>query len=369
MTPREHILSRFGLTGAEAGRGPADTGPVFMPDLSLWHTWHQRRGTLPPEWQNLTQDEVASALGAPAWRAVQPWRARLTGIETLSEEGEAERIVRYVTRSGVLTARWSLGPDGDWWQTEYPVKGVRDLPAAKEIIAARSYEPEPAELAALRAQMGERGVVAIELPMRPYSDLLHTMLGWAEGLMLFAGEGGSILSEMVAILEDKLQGIVQDLAAMPGELVLAPDNLDGQYISPRAFRGYLAESYQHTAEVVQTHGKRLVVHAGGPVRRLLPLLVEAGVDGVEGIAGSLQGDASLAEARTLAGPDLTLWGGIPQDLLLPIHSREAFEAAVLQAARDAAGDPRMILGVADRVSVDSDTDRLRAVAKLVGGVL
>ena len=369
MTPREEILSRFGKSVGGGTLGSAGAGPLFMPDLSLWYRWHKRWGTLPPEWQNLTQDEVAWELGTPAWIAIQPWRARLTGIETLTEERAEEKIVRHMTRSGTLTARWSLGPDSDWWQSEYPVKGAVDLPAAREIIAARSYEPQPEELAAVRARVGERGVVAIELPMRPYSDLLHTMLGWAEGLMLFAGEGGPILQEIMGILEDKLQGIVQKLAAMPGELFLAPDNLDGQYISPRAFRGYLAESYRCTAEVAHAHDMRLAVHAGGPVRRLLPLLAEVGVDGVEGVAGSLQGDASLAEARALAGPDFTLWGGIPQDLLLPIHSQEAFKAAVLQAARDASGDPRMILGVADRVSADSDTDRLRAIARLIGGAL
>ena len=42
----------------------------------------------------------------------------------------------------------------------------------------------------------------------------------------------------------------------------------------------------------------------------LPLLAEAGVDGVEGIAGPPQSDITLAEARQLAGPGITLWGGI-----------------------------------------------------------
>ena len=39
--------------------------------------------------------------------------------------------------------------------------------------------------------------------MRPYSDLLHTTLGWGEGLMLFVGEQAPILMEMLALLEEQ----------------------------------------------------------------------------------------------------------------------------------------------------------------------
>jgi hypothetical protein len=86
---------------------------------------------------------------------------------------------------------------------------------------------------------------------------------------------------------------------------------------------------------------------------------------VEGIGPAPQSDATLAEARATSGPEFILWGGIPQDLLLDIHPRAEFEAAVRRAAQDAAGDPRAILGVADRVSVDSDFARLRAIAEIL----
>jgi hypothetical protein len=101
----------------------------------------------------------------------------------------------------------------------------------------------------------------------------------------------------------------------------------------------------------------------------LALLAGAGVDGVEGIAGPPQADASLAAARQLAGSALTLWGGIPQDFLLPAHPGEEFEAAVGQAARQAMGDSRMLLGVADRVPVDAELSRLEAIPALLAQAL
>jgi hypothetical protein len=168
---------------------------------------------------------------------------------------------------------------------------------------------------------------------------------------------------MLADLEEKLQALAAEVARLPGKVVLSPDNLDGQYISPRMYQRHLAASYQQTAEQFAAQGKCLVVHAGGPVRRLLEPLAEAGVAAVEGIAGAPQSDATLAEARQAAGPDLTLWGGIAQDLMLEAHDWPAFEAAVRQAAAEAKEDPRAILGVADRVPVPAELDRLRAIAE------
>jgi hypothetical protein len=171
--------------------------------------------------------------------------------------------------------------------------------------------------------------------------------------------------EMLALLEEQASHVARRLAGLPGHALYAPDNLDGQYVSPRGFRTYLQESYRRTAATTRDSGRPLIVHVGGPARRLLPLLAESGVNAVQGIAGPPQGDATLAEAREAAGPDLALWGGIPQDLLVPLYPEADFETAVRLAMRDAATDPRAIIGVSDRVSVDSDPARLRALADIL----
>ena len=98
---------------------------------------------------------------------------------------------------------------------------------------------------------------------------------------------------------------------------------------------------------------------------LLDPLAATGVDAIQGICGPPQSDASLSEARRIVGPEVTLWGGIPQDALLDTYSPAQFEAAVARAVEESAGDGRMILGVADRVPVDADVERLRTIPELV----
>lgn len=346
--------------------------PFYLPDLTVWYQWHRGRRSLPQGWEHYSLAEAAHALGAPGWVVHRPWRVETPGIDMTVDESDAERIVTHVTPAGTLRARWSRGPDGDWWQTEYPVKTAGDLRAALDLVSARSYILEPFDSpvqAGGRPQSipGLGSVAAIELPMRPYSDLLHTLLGWAEGLLLLRGEGWPLIEQMLATLEDKLQGLVRELAPLAADVMLAPDNVDGQYISPKTFRSHLFESYARTAAVLHESGRGLVVHAGGPMRRLLPLLAECGVDCVEGVAGPPQGDATLAEGRALAGPELTLWGGIPQDYLLDGRERDEFEAAVRQATREAREDGHAILGVADRVPAGALLDRLQAIPGLMAG--
>jgi hypothetical protein len=354
MTLKAEILSRFA--------GEATEPLLYLPDLTLWYDWHHSRDTLPDRWKQYSLPQVARALDVPVWWVARPWRVESSGVKILTTQQKGERVIRSETFAGTLVARWTLGPDGAWWQTEYPVKTREDLGAALELVNARSYILDSTGLARLEAMIGDDGILAIEIPRRPYSDLLHELLGWSEGLVLL---NEPTIQEIIGVLETKLQRLVQEVAGLPARIILSPDNLDGQFISPAVFKTNLADSYRLSAEVLHQYGQRLLVHVGGPIRHLLTPMTEVGVDGVEGVAGPPQGDVSLAQAREIVGRRLVLWGGIPQDFLLDMRDRQEFEATVIKAVREARGDSRMILGVADRVPVDADLSRLEAIPALV----
>lgn len=345
--------------------GEVSQRPLYLADLTLWYRWHQARGSLPAGWQSYSLAQLAEALGSPAWWVVRPWRQETPGVAVTTQEEGDQRLITYHTSAGRLTERWALGPDGDWWQIEYPVKSLDDLPAARQLIEARHYQPDTTALAEWQAQLGVSGLLAIELPRRPYSEVLHTLLGWGEGLMLLYGEGAQPIQDMLDVLEEKLHALEQELVGLPVDLVFAPDNLDGQYISPAVFRQHLAASYQRSVDLLHRHAKRLIVHGGGPLQHLLAPLAAAGVDAVEGVSGPPQGDTPLPKAREKAGPHLTLWGGIPQDVLLPPTTQAEFGEAVRQAAQQAKACGRVVLGVADKVPVEADLERLKAVPDLI----
>jgi len=360
MTLRERVLARL--------EGPGELGPLWLPDLGLWHRYHAKRGTLPSGLEGASQAEVCRALGAPVFVAVPAYRLDLEGAEVRAEEAAGERVVTAHTAAGSLVARWMLMPDGEWWQTEYPVKSAEDLPAARALVEARRYVPDTREWARVDAAVGGDGVVALELPRRPFSEVLHTLLGWSDGLMLLMGDERPAILEMLEVLEDGAQACVKRIAAGAGVLAYSPDNLDGSFISPRAFSDHLAQSYRRSCECLAAGGKRLIVHAGGPASRLLLPLAAAGAAGVEGVSGPPQGDSPLAEARRLATPDLTLWGGIPQDYLLGESAPSDLERVVGEVVDLTRVDGRVLIGVADQVPADATIDALRRLGELVAGL-
>ncbi len=357
MSWHSEILNRFHSTPTST-----ENSPLLLLDLTLWHKWHTVRETLPPNFGTSLPD-AHRALGTAIWAPFRPWRAEYEGVEVTNEETSNTHDILYRVQGRTLLARWTRGPDGDWWQAEYPVKSLDDLSLTVDIAAARQYVIDAKGLDALRASVGEDGVVPLELPMQPYSDLLHTLVGWGEGLLLMRGAGKDLVNAIVAELEAKLRALVPQVAALPGDLLLAADNLDVQYIPPRVFGEHLGPSYVATVAAAHETAKRLIVHIGGPGRRLAPLLAGAGVDAIEGISGPPHGDAALAEVREACGPQIVLWGGVPQDLLLGAHGEEAFARSVREAVEVARGDTRVILGVADRVPPEAELNRIRALAE------
>jgi hypothetical protein len=344
-------------------KGQAPSRPLFMPDLSLWFEWHSDRGTLPEAHRESSLAGIAAALNCPAWVVHTPWQLEHDGIDVTREKSETRRVIRYHTKSKVLSEIWSLGPDGDWWQTEYPVKDEEDLDAAEEIVKAMQYRVQFAK--PIEAGSNPGIIDIIQLPKTPYSDMLHTMLGWSDGLMLMMAEEDR-LTELLAVMEEKRRELVQNLAArFSHSIFLAPDNLDGQFISPASFENHLQPSYQKTCETLHRHDDYLWVHVGGISKHLLPLLAASGIDGLAGISGPPQSDAALPEARKATGPGITLWGGIPQDYVMPQHDLSVLIESVEAAKAFAAIDNRTIIGIADHVPVEAEFSRLKEISNRI----
>lgn len=359
MDYKKEIVSRLGEAGINQ--------PIFMPDLNLWFRWHTERRTLPSGLENSSLVEIANHLNCPPWVVITPWELQFQGIEVIREEKDKVRTIEYHTSAGILTEKWALGADGDWWQSEYPVKTMEDLDAAEILLEAKTYS---IKTTASEFKPGNQEIVDVaKLPMSPYADLLHTFLGFSEGYMLLLGTGKDRLTEMLAVLETKRQAYLQDIAKLPTSIILVPDNLDGQYISPKIFKDHYMESYRKMVEIFHHHNKKTLLHVGGNCKHILPLIAEAGFDGVLGISGPPQSNATLMEARALGGPGLTLWGGIPQDYLVSTHDEVHLEQSINEAINSAKLDHRTIIGIADHVPVETEFARLEKVAKLINGAL
>lgn len=352
MTMRELVEGKFSAVAHER--------PVFLPDLRIWYEWQKMQNTMPARWHGTSLDDLCRDLSIPIWRSVRPWQVDSTYPVTTSEEG-GERTTTMEVNGTVITSRWTRGPDGDWWQSEYPAKSVDDLHAVLAYVESRRYQVDSVVTEESLAEVGDDGVVMVDLPARPFSWLMLEMLGWSDGLMLLL-DAEAIVAKVVETAEQQLQQLVAELAGSRATLFYSPDNLDGQFVSPSYFSEYLSESYAKSSQMLHEQGKRLLVHAGGPVRMLLEPIAEVEIDAVVGVCGPPQGDSPIAEAREKAGSNLVLIGGVPQDNLLPSVDPAELGRSIDRMLADSADDPRIIASIADHVPIDADMERLETAA-------
>ncbi|TFG59616.1 MAG: hypothetical protein E4H36_13470 [Spirochaetales bacterium] len=308
--------------------------------------------------------EICRYFGVPAWKPVKAW-TRKSGSVAVEESGTPqERAVRYRVGHKEFTAKWILGPDGDWWQSEYPVKTAEDLTLFRALTEEESIIPAPDLLAAAVTMLGESGVPALQLPSKPFARLLLEMVGYSEGLFILM-EGEDELPGMMKAAEERYAGqvkaVVEACRGIAGvRFAYSPDNLDASFISSAHFEAYMLEGYRAAADILHGEGYIHTVHAGGPVGSLLDLVKDSGIDCIAGICGPPQGDTPLPEARRKAGPDLVLWGGLAQDFFMPSVEEDDFITALAKAETES--DSRCIIGIADHVPVEASLERIKKAA-------
>jgi uroporphyrinogen decarboxylase len=144
------------------------------------------------------------------------------------------------------------------------------------------------------------------------------MAGWMRGyedyLIDFASNTSFLECFFDKILELKM-AYWEKMLAEVGDLVTAvleSDDMGSQIdmlFSPRAYRQFVKPRHTKLYSFIKTHSRaKLFFHSCGAIRKVLPDLIEAGVDILNPVQVSAAGMDS-AELKRDFGKDLTFWGG------------------------------------------------------------
>ena len=323
MTGSQRILDT--LAGRAVDRVP------FVPNIWQWYYVNHARKTLPGELASCSGPlDVLRHLGADVFskfdgKVIRPTLRACKHIVSFEGEfpGASPRWTSFAdfsggpvrketieTPHGMLSHTWIYEDESGapfeaerWWKDF-----EQDYAAVRDWIEDTRWTVDRAALHRALERVGEDGLIAFMLPPSPLKQF-HWLAG-PDRATFFLVDHPNEMGALARIHAEQSLAVLEEVVDQPDVFVFeVDDNLDSQFYSPPLFREYCLPVFQKMAAMVHARGKYLFVHACGQLKALGPLILQAGLDCVEGQAHPPIGDWRLDEARALSDR-LVLCGGM-----------------------------------------------------------
>lgn len=236
--------------------------------------------------------------------------ARNTHMEQWREGKSTFTRITLVTPKGDLTQLFRVD-DGIYtaWEVEHRVKDERDI----EKYLSIPYEPVGPDVSHVHAQekfLGDHGIMLIDVPdpvvevfglfsMEEFLPFAYTEEELMKKLLDKAFE------EQYYFLETVLKKGVGPLYRFYGPEVCTPP-----YLPNEAFEKYVVHYDRRLIRLIHDYGQYARIHSHGRIRSVLPYMLEMEADATDPVEAPPDGDCTLAEAKTICGKRLSLWGNV-----------------------------------------------------------
>ncbi len=361
MTKKQQILA--------AARGEKLDRLPFGARIDVWYNYHSAHGTLPDKYRGWSQTDILRDQGAGAQaRFFSVTREKYRDMEVVETNDPPYITTEYHTPVGTVAKKELFDTsEGPWikYEMEKLFKSEKDYPVLKYVMehteAVDNFEPYQK----LREEIGEDGMVMTASGglWSPVQRVMREIIGYE----LFFYE----LADRPARVEELIEA-VKDLERRKLKVAIGCDleifNVCANWsddIQTPVFRKYFVPWFQEVSEFLHSHGRLVMAHTDGEMRRLNPMFCETGIDIAEAITPAPQTLVSMKEFRETLGDEVTLWGGIPSILFEPMYGDEAFDAFIKNMFREMAPGYRFIVGMGDNLPFDGDINRVGRVVELI----
>jgi uroporphyrinogen decarboxylase len=308
-------------------------------------------------------------------------RARqvVVGEEVLQRLGSCARplMLRAPDKSGferddgTIVDEWGVGwrsAGGHYNPMESPLAGASDSD-----LAGYAW-PDPDDpgryrgLAEDAARLREEGryaavlslpvaVVHLSQYLRSYDGYLIDLVAdpsFAERLM------GHVMEIYLRIAENALRAVGSNV-----DVVTFGDDLafqDRPMVNPDIYRRLIKPHHATIIDLIKREtGAAVMYHCCGAVRDLIPDFIEIGVDALNPVQVSAVGMGDTAALRRDFGADLTFWGGIDTQHVLPHGSPADVRREVRRRIDDLANDGGYILAAVHDIQEDVSPENVLAM--------
>ena len=191
--------------------------------------------------------------------------------------------------------------------------------------------------------------------MRGYAAALEDLIAAPDFVQAFMER---YVDFWVRLTERALQevGDLVDIAMFGDDL----GTQQGPVMSPALYRRLIKPVHVRMAQTVKRFHKPLLLHSCGSVAALIPDFIEAGFDALHPVQVSAK-DMDSAHLKREFGRDITFWGGIDTQHVLPRGTRQDVREEVRRRIADLAPGGGYVLGAVHNIQAEVPVENILAM--------
>ena len=329
------------MTGRERLTRVLNRQPV---DRVCWTTLVDdlTRSPMPPEYREMPVLDFYRAIGCdilafgnyglpPEACVTSPCHIVRPSLELRTEVlSDGTLLQERVAPCGVLTATARSGHP-----VKYPVETAADLRTLTELWEETRYEEAPGteeSYARAEAALGEDGLYAYATNPSPVQELLEYEMGVRGFYYLLQDYPAEVEGLLEVMHARRLEEYEIVARRVPAPAIIPVENTSSTLISPALYRRYSLPQLRDYVRIIQSHGRKAVLHMCGHLRALLPDIGETGLDGLNAVTPPTVGDTPFELVLDTLGEDTVILGGVfaPTVFQAPTVSRDEIWRALAQ---------------------------------------
>jgi hypothetical protein len=284
---------------------------------------------------------------------------------TVSESRAGDRITRTITTPLGPISETSLhiaGAETDFI-TDYFIKTPEDYERVIYYLSHQRAIPRYEQTQQAMDELGEDGVVQINAGSPPLTGFFRYL---SQEQVIFEFHDHPERLDRLAAAHHAFQlEMCRVAAAAPAEVIIAyAADITTRLVSPRMFERYALPYLQECAQILHAAGKLFIIHTCGDVRALLPMMREAGIDGIDSLSEPPLGNTPFEVAMDALGDRVCLIGGV-SPVVLANGSAAELRGHVLDLFRRVPHRRNLLLCTSDATAYGTPVENLRLVADLV----
>lgn len=366
-----------------------------MPRLDLWYPASLERQTLPAKYEGMRMEQISLAEGWTPYRFMpdfldvesdQDLLHKGLGLISIpayicsyrfgsqievrvKKEGESTQV-EYHTEKGVISTAYSLPKsqrkNGATYPlvTEHPIKNVVDYGLVAHLFNQLEINPAYERFATMQEKIGTSTLcfAAVNMACSPMHHILRDLVDPTK-FFIHSNDHPDQIGELVESLEPHYHSLISIAKNSPAQALVWGANYDDTLTYPALFEKHFLPWIQKFSEVLHQANKYVGSHLDGENLGLMDLVLKTGLDVADSVCPYPMGKVAIRDYYRHWGERVTIFGGIPQDLLLP----DVFTLGDLHDYLDLffqsiVPGTRFVAGIADAVPPDADFSRLFVIA-------